>query len=280
MERAAYALPCKLLIATLAFAAAGCERAAADRASQIVLARVNGAQISAASVAPAAGAASRDSVREALEKVIDRELCVQRALELGLERDAQVSAAIDTARRQILAQAYIDRVAASPAGHGASVQEVRAFYAENPALFAERRIYRLRELVVSAPAELVEVLRAESTRAASLEDIAAWLRLHEARFSTVALTQPAEELPLAYVPRLARMKDGEIDVFPRPGYAGAAGGASVIQLEHAEDAPLSETQAAPLIERFLAARSRLEAASAEVRRLRAAARIEYVGTNP
>lgn len=269
-----------VLLAVLALACAGCEQSAAQRASQAVVARVNGAQISAASLGAAGNAGSREAMREALEKIIDRELLVQRALELGLERDPQTAAAIDAGRRQILAQAYVDRVAGSGAAKGASAQEVHAFYAENPALFAERRIYRLRELVVSAPAELLEVLRAESARAASLEDIAAWLQRRGARFSTVALTQPAEELPLAYLPRLARMADGEIAVLARPAYAGSAGGASVIQLEHAEDAPLSQAQAQPVIERFLAARQRGEAAAAEVRRLRAAARIEYVGMNP
>lgn len=278
--RPAPAFPPPVLLAALALACAGCEPSAAPRASQAVVARVNGAAISAESLGATGNAGSREAMREALEKVIDRELLVQRALELGLERDPQTAAAIDAGRRRILAQAYVDRVAAGGGAKGASAQDVRAFYKDNPALFAERRIYQLRELLVSAPAELLEVLRAESARAASLEEIAAWLQRRGARFSRVALTQPAEELPLAYVPRLARMKDGEIAVFARPAYAGSAGGASVIQLEHAEDAPLSEAQARPVIERFLAARQRVEAAAAEVRRLRAAARIEYVGMNP
>jgi EpsD family peptidyl-prolyl cis-trans isomerase len=259
-----------ILVTALSVVPAGCQRPPADAQ---VLARVNGAEISLRSLGPAA---SRDGLREALEKVIDRELLVQRAVALGLEREPPVAAAIDAARRQILAQAYAERIAAGGAARReVSREEVRAFYAENPALFAERRVYRLRELVVSAPAELLDVLRAESARAASLEQIADWLRSRDARFSAVSLTQPAEELPLAYVPRLARMKDGEIAVFPRPAYAGAAGGASVIQLEHAEAAPLSEAQAAALIEHFLAARKRLEASAAEVRRLRETARIEY-----
>ncbi|HET7198943.1 MAG TPA: peptidyl-prolyl cis-trans isomerase, partial [Burkholderiales bacterium] len=176
-------------------------------------------------------------------------------------------------------QAYVDRLAARAAGE-VSRERVHAFYAENPALFAERRVYRLRELVVSAPAELLDVLRAEAGRAQSLDEVAAWLRARDARFSSVSLAQAAEELPLAWLPRLARMKPGEIAVFARPGYAGAPGGASVIRLDEAEDAPLAEAQAAPLIERFLAGRRRLDVAAAEVRRLREAARIEYVGLNP
>ncbi len=271
-----------LFVAALCAGCAACGPASVEPAgSTTILARVNGAAISVSNLAvpnlAAAGSGQTSAgVREALERVIDRELLVQRALELRLDRDAAVAAELEAARRRVLAQAYVDRLPVGPVPR----DEVRAFYADNPPLFAQRRIYRLRELVVSAPAELVDTLAAEAGRAASLEDLAAWLERREARFRRVTLTEPAEELPIAYVPRLARMKDGEIAVFPRPAYAGFAGGASVIQLAHADDAPLSEIQAQPVIESFLAARRRIDAAAAEVRRLRAAARIEYVGANP
>jgi EpsD family peptidyl-prolyl cis-trans isomerase len=236
----------------------GCGNADATRAGMQVVARVNGTEISAAE-APSA---------QALEQVIERELLVQKALEAGLERDPRVAEAIEAARRQVLARAWLERLAGAARS---SREEVRAFYAENPALFAERRIYRLRELNVSAGPELVEALRAEAAHAAGLEDIAAWLRLRKVKFDVVNSVQPAEQLPLAALPQLARMSAGEIAVFAAPP------GASVVQLLHAEEAPLSEAQAAPLIEQFLAGRKRLALADAEVKKLRAAASIQYVG---
>jgi len=250
---------CQLAALALLAALAGCERAAAFKpGTQVVLAKVNGVEISA-----------RDSSgSQALEKVIDRELLVQKALAAGLDRDPEVAQEIDQARRSLLAQAYLDRAAA--ALPPSSAEEVRAFYAENPALFAERRIYRLRELAVSVPAELVEVLRAEAARATDLDQVAAWLQARDARFTPVSLTQPAEQVPLSQLPELARMKEGDIAVFAAPP------GVTVVQLLQAQPAPLSEQQAAPLIEQFLAARKRMELAAAEVRRLRDGARIEYV----
>jgi len=254
-----------LLIALLAVPATGCEKAVAERPAAHPAAKVNGTEISIHEVRAGSAAAAA----QALEKVIDRELLVQKALAEKLDRDPRVLDSIENARRQLLAQAYLER-AASAAG-GGTRDEVRAFYAENPALFAERRLYRLRELVVSAPAEMIDVLRAEAAKAAELEDVAAWLRSRNATHSVESLTQPAEQLPLSFLPRLARMQPGEIAVFATPL------GASVIQLVHAEDAPLTEQQAAPLIEQFLAGRRRLERAAAEVKRLREAATIEYVG---
>jgi EpsD family peptidyl-prolyl cis-trans isomerase len=251
-------LPRPLILVILALVPIGCQQAEGKRATAQIVAKVNGTEISAQQAANA----------QALEKIIERELLVQKALAAGLERDPQVAQSIDHARRQLLAQAYLERAALSQAK--STPEEAHAFYADNPALFAERRIYRVRELVVSAPAEMVDVLRAEASRAKDLEEVAGWLKSRNAKFSVTASTQPAEQLPLAYLPQLARMKHGEIAVF------GSPLGASVIQLVHWEDAPLSEQQAAPLIEQFLAGRKRLELAAAEVRRLRAAAKIEYL----
>jgi EpsD family peptidyl-prolyl cis-trans isomerase len=255
------------LVLLMLAAPTGCEKAAANRPAQLV-AKVNGTEITVRELRGGSSA----GVQQALEKVIDRELLVQRALAEKLDRDPLVAQSIENARRELLAQAYLERsVSAAAAAAGSSRDEVRAFYAENPALFAERRIYRLRSLALSAPAELVDVLRAEAARMRELDEVASWLRGRGAKFTVDALTLPAEQLPLSYLPQLARMKPGEIAVFAAPP------GAAVIQLAQVEAAPLSEAQAAPLIEQFLAGRKRLETAAAEVKRLRELATIQYLG---
>jgi predicted transcriptional regulator len=155
----------KLVVLCLAAALPGCERAAAERGGAQLAAKVNGAEISVRQLR----SAGAPSASQALEKVIERELLVQQALKAGLERDPAVKETIDISRRQILAQAWLDRVAA---GKAVSREEVRAFYAEHPELFAERRVYRVRE-----------------TR-----------------------LLPAERVPLAHLSRLARMGAGETAV--------------------------------------------------------------------
>jgi EpsD family peptidyl-prolyl cis-trans isomerase len=210
----------RLLVLCVAAAIPACERATAERAPGQLAAKVNGTEISLRQVRSAGAQAST----QALEKVIERELLVQQALQAGLDRDVQVAESVENARRQILAQAYIDRIAA---GGAVSREEVHAFYAENPALFAERRIYRLRETKL----------------------------------------MPAERVPLAHLTRLSRLSAGDTARFEDTD----------VELLQAEDAPLSEQEAAPLIEQFLGGRKRLEQAAAEVKRLRAAASIEYAG---
>jgi len=248
----------RFLLVMLAVFLAGCNPAEANRHGEVV-ARVNGVEISALHAA----------TPQALESVIDRELLVQKALQAGLERDPQVALSIEHARREVLAQAWIERNAGAAAK--TTPEEVRRFYAENAALFAQRRVYRLQELAVSLPPEMLEALRAEAARTRDLDELAAWLRARSFKFTEVAVTQPAEQLPLRYLPQLARMHEGDIAVFAAPA------GASVVRLVSAADAPLGEKQAAPVIEQFLAGRKRLEMAAAEAKRLRSAARIEYVG---
>ncbi len=260
-------------IAVLFLAAAlpGCDRAAAHRGdggSAQLAAKVNGAEISVRHIRSAAAGGSAPAQAGALEKVIERELLVQQAIQAGLDRDPAVKESIDASRRQLLAEAWLDKVAT---GRTVSREEIHAFYADNPALFAERRIYRVRELAVAAPAALVEVLRAEAAQARDLDEVARWLQIRDARFSVAAATLPAEQVPLGQLTQLSRMKQGEMAVFATPA------GASVVQLVQAEAAPLTEPQATSLIEQFLAGRKRLELAAAEVRRLREIATIEYAG---
>jgi EpsD family peptidyl-prolyl cis-trans isomerase len=246
----------------------GCGRADATRADLHVLARVNGAEISSAD-APG---------EQALEREIERELLVQQALEASLERDPEVHAALERARREVLAQAWLERRAAP---ERASREDVRAFYAANPALFAQRRIYRLRTLEATVPAPLMQALREQASRAAALYEVAAWLHERNVPFVEAALTRPAEQLPLAHLEELARLANLKALARLEPGalavLASPDGGAAVVELVEAEPSPLDEAQAAPLIEQFLAGRRRLERAAAEVKRLREAASIEYVG---
>ncbi|HZQ71373.1 MAG TPA: EpsD family peptidyl-prolyl cis-trans isomerase [Burkholderiales bacterium] len=243
---------------------AACSRGAgAPEAEARLAARVNGAEIAIEKPGPL----NRQAASQALERVIDRELLVQKALAAKLDRDPDVARALDNARRKLLAQAYLERLG------GAKVRpdEVRAFYQDNPALFSERRIYRVRQLEIPAALERTDLLKAEAARAADLEDLVLWVTNRGLKYRIASLTEPAEEVPLAQLAELARMREGEIAVF------ASGAGTSVVQLVHAQEAALPLEQAAPVIEKFLAGRRKLELAAAEVKRLRETASIEYVG---
>ncbi len=203
------------------------------------------------------------------ERGVDQELLEQAALEVELDRDSQVAQAIERARRQILAQAYIERamISAPPA----SPQEIRKFYAENPALFEQRRSYRIVELMVAMPKGQFGTLQDVVAGAKNLASVARWLESRKLSFETATRSLDAEHIPANTLRRLFEMRDGQIAVL-KTSY-----GASVLRLEESVEAPLSEKQAAPAIARYLHNRKRIELAQAEVAKLRERAKIENNG---
>jgi EpsD family peptidyl-prolyl cis-trans isomerase len=233
---------------------------------------VNGAEISVPHfqvvfARVAAQRAEKTDPAVLMDSLIDRELLAQKGLELKLDRDVAVAVALADAKADILAQAYLDNhVGSSSEDQGA----VTAFYNEHPALFEQRRLYRVFELAVNAPPDSVAALKEHATRAHGLHEVAAWLKKQHLPFQAGGVTKASEQLAPQLLARLASMEDGQIEVLEVPG------GASVVQLLHSEAAPLSRDAAAPMIEQLLRARKRADVSERERKYLRAKASIEYV----
>ena len=260
----------------VAIALSACGRADGQKAASQVAAKVNGGEITLHQInSVIAGSKqipseqAKQAAAQTLERIIDQELLVQKALKDKLDRDPQVMQSIEDAKRQILARAYIERAAAGSSTQ--SWEEIRKFYQDNPALFERRRIYHVHELAVVAPREKLDALKAATAGAKSLQDVAGWLKSQKLVFQVAMSNRPAEQIPLEILPQVSEMREGQIAVIP------TSRGASVVQLLQAQEASLSEQQAAPIIEQYLHSRKQLAVAQAEVRRLREQARIEYVG---
>ena len=205
---------------------------------------------------------------DTLERLIEQRLARQQAIERGLDRAPQIVQAIEAARSEILARGYRQLLAeAQPPPTRA---EIAAYYAAHPELFAERRIYSLDEVVLIRAPELAPALRSRAEKGDPLEAIASWLESLEARFTISRFTRGADELALELLPRLKAMKQGEVCLID-----DGAEGVVMLRLAAARLAPLDGAAAAPLIEKFLAARRSSDALAAELKRLRSEARIEY-----
>ncbi len=208
---------------------------------------------------------------QVLEKLIDEQLLVQKAVEKKLDRDPRIVQAIDMAKRQILSQAYLEQVvAAAPAS---AESEIKDFYSKRPELFGERRIYRFHEVTFQAKPEFTDQLGPRVKAAKSISEMTTWLGEQKIGFNVSSATKAAEQLPLTVLPALHKMKDGAFELIVNQSKTNYL----VIQLAASQSSPLDEKAARPYIEQFLRNKKRGETAEGEVKHLRAAAKIEYVG---
>jgi EpsD family peptidyl-prolyl cis-trans isomerase len=267
------------LVATLAVTAlAACGRDDGRKAASQVAVKVNKEEITVhqlnnamAQLRNLSKEQQEAATRQVLERMVDQELLVQKAMEQKLDRDPRIMQAIEASRRQILSQAYLDRLTGQAAKPGAD--SVKKFYSERPELFAERKIYRLQELAIPARPEVTaEALAAEVKKAKSLNEVVAWLKKKNVAFNANSTVKAAEQLPLEVVPRLARLQVGQVMLMP------AQQGFLLVQVAAVEKQPLDEKQATPFIEQFLVNQKKLELARNEMKQLRETAKIEYVGS--
>ena len=208
--------------------------------------------------------------RQVLERLVDQELLVQKAVEKKLDRDPKAMQAIEAARRDILARFYMESVTSAAAKP--TPAEIGEFYSKRPELFAERRLYSLQEMSIAAnPAELLPRLQEQMAKAKNLGDIASWLKSQNIPFAGNATTKAAEQLPLELLPRFHQMKDGQIAVLPTKD------GLQVVQLLASRAAPMDLKAATPYVEQFLMNQKKGEVSNREIKQLREQARIEFVG---
>jgi hypothetical protein len=97
------------------------------------------------------------------------------------------------------------------------------------------------------------------------------LRARNIPFHANAATRAAEQLPAETLPRVSKMKDGEMIVMQIMGQT------TILQLVASQPAPLTEAAATPQIEQFLLNQRKSELAAAELKQLRQSAKLAYEG---
>jgi EpsD family peptidyl-prolyl cis-trans isomerase len=260
--------------------AAGCgdkdEAKTAEKSATQVAAKVNNSELTVHQVNYAlqrvpnldkdkAKAASLQVVRN----LVDQEVIAQKALADKLDRDPNVVQALDAARRQILADAYLRQKLGTPLDP--SEAEVLDYFEKHPDLFAKRKIYRLQEIAIKAPQDKRDVIRAKLDAAKDLNEFAAWLKAEDYGVKAAQAVKAAEQLPLEMLPKIAQMPEGQAMV------ANAPDGMLVVVVAGSQAQPVTLEQAKPAIARVLQTEARQKAAKSELDSLKAAAKIEYVG---
>ena len=206
-----------------------------------------------------------EASRRVLERLIDQELALQQAAEIKVDRDARVMQAIESARRDIVARAYAERI-----GEGATKptpEEIKKYYDDNPALFSDRRVYQLQELAIEVAPAQIDSLRAKLQAAKNINEFVEHLKANKITYSANQAVRGAEQLPMGALPTLAKLKDGEAILNATPT------GAQVVVLAGSRAQPVDEAQAARAIEQFLLNERKRKIVADDLKSLRESAKI-------
>jgi EpsD family peptidyl-prolyl cis-trans isomerase len=205
--------------------------------------------------------------KQLLESLIDRQLLQNEATKDKTDRDPKVVQAIERAKALIVAQAYMQKRIGTVARP--TKQEVEEYFQKNPQFFSERKQFDMRELVI-ASADMNDQLKAAMDSVKTLDDVAAWLETHKVKFARTQLSRTSADLAPELSAKLLSMPKGQLFII-REGDRTL-----LISLADIRDNPATLAQAAPQIEQFLFNKKNKDAADTELKRLRAAAKIEYL----
>ena len=243
-------------------------------ASQVV-AKVNGDEISVhqinyamARIGDIPKGKESEAGRQILKGLVDQQILVKFAVDKKLDRNPDVFQAIETSRRQILAQASLEQLAGQLSKP--TDAEIHDYYVKSPELFANHRTYKFAEISMAGTVP-VEKAKQMMSGVKSLEEFAAKLDKEKIEFKTAVTIKGAEELPTALLPKFSKMAKNEVAIIP------VGDTLSVLQLQDFKEQSLTEDQVKPLIAKFLVEQKRKTVLEAEMKKLRDSAKIEYLG---
>lgn len=207
--------------------------------------------------------------RALLQQLIDEKLLAEAAVGAGMDRDPASSQAIAAAKRNILAQAYVQTLTGKlPKPSEAAVQD---YYATHPALFGNRRRFVVEEYVLRS--DLPDI----RTYVGVLDhgDFAALSAMVSAKIpgmQTATVTRFSDELPDGGGV-LDKLSAGSNIVYQSPGQVHLG------RIQSAAVEPVAFETARPRIERSLADQRSAAMTEAAVKTLRKSRNVEIINAN-
>ena len=208
--------------------------------------------------------------RQILERLIDQELAVQKAADQKVDRDPRVVQQIESARREIISRAYLEKIATG--APKPTPQEVKTYYEAHPALFSNRRVYSFQEVNIQTKPEQIDALKSKLASSKDLVEFVGYLKASGFKYAANEAVRGAEQLPLASLDKIAAMKDGQSVFTVLPA------GVNVVYLANSRSQAVDEERARPAIEQFLLNERKRKLVDDDIKALRASAKVEYVGT--
>ena len=208
--------------------------------------------------------------KELLESMIDRELLVDEARLNKIDRTPEVMQDIERSRMQIIAQAYLQSITSKVAKP--TVAEINNYYQTHPELFGKRKEFVLTQLIIPDK-NFSDELKLFIDSAKAPEEVEAWMQKHGVQYIRRRAIRSSTDLPPEVVAKLLDLTKGQLFIV-REGDNRVLN-----EISDIKDSPITEMNAAPLIEQFLTDKKIKEATVAELTNLRSRAKIEYLNAS-
>lgn len=207
------------------------------------------------------------ATKQLLETLIDQQLLQGEAARDKVDRDPAVMQTIERAKSQIMAQAYLQKRLANT--EKPTKEEIEAYFVAHPEIFSQRKTLDMSQVVI-ATSDFGDDLKAMLGSAKTLDEIVAWLDGRKVAYVRSQTLRSTADIPPELTKKLQGMRKGQM-------FALQEGDRSVLlMINDIKDSPVTAAIATPQIGQFLLNQKTKVAAEAELARLRAAAKIEYL----
>lgn len=208
--------------------------------------------------------------KKMLESLIDRQLLVQEAIKLNLDRTPEVVQLVDAARAQIYAQAYLARKVSTLGA--ATDKEVQQFMAEHPEVFSRRKVFTTADIIFANDPAKINTEKLQ-TLVNSAEELKSWLNSHQVHFEIAEETIPTEALPKEAVSLADQIKVGDL-LFMHDDIKVVAR-----SIANIAEVPLTPQQATDMATKAVNERKRQQLILDELQRLKKLAKIDITDPN-
>jgi len=208
--------------------------------------------------------------KQLIESLIDRQVILDEAMRNKIDRSPEVVQAIERAKAQIIAQAYLQSVTSKVAKP--SKAEIDDYFQKHPEFFTKRMEFDLQQLVI-ANKNFSDELKLFIDSAKSLDEVAEWMDRHGVPYAHGQVIRSTADLPQPSVAKLLELPKGQLFI------VGEGDNRMLNIITVIKDSPVTATNAAPQIEQFLTNKKMKEAVEVEIAHLRSLAKIEYLNAS-
>ncbi|MBF4991752.1 EpsD family peptidyl-prolyl cis-trans isomerase [Methylophilus sp. QUAN] len=256
-----------LLVVTLMLT--GCHNSQSIESTQ-TLASVNGDEVSMQQLyaeLPNTSVAALDiqAKKQILSRLIERQLLMQEAIKLNLDRTPEVIQAIESSKAQIYAQAYISQKTAKL--NNVSGEEIADFIKQHPERFEHRKLFKTVDVTFTNAPELLDIKRMEH-EITSLEALEAELGSKSVIYEISRSQFLTDRLPVNILSRIGQLQKGDLL------FVHNDNGVIVKVIQNVNEMPMPPKMAGAIATKLISQQRKQDFIKAEVERLKGLSTID------